>query len=254
MDDAVREVVVRRGARPVIDAKWLRRSGEAAYASLYCFTTTAMSVWSRFTSSQGVARDEARPQQRLRIVGWTPLEFPRRPTGSRVTPQRERPQAPRAWSSCRPRSRRRRAAPRDLGGSCKSVAVAVPRTICPTLALRRRADLRAARPLDGELRRLPRELQRAFLVALPAFIVALHAPETREPHAMRSQADGARGTRTPDLLGAIQAARRLNSTALQAFPQSRGRSAGPKLIRILRHFAGVSARDGPHVATNSMPH
>jgi hypothetical protein len=35
MDDAVREVVVRRVARPVIDAKSLRRSGEVAFASLY---------------------------------------------------------------------------------------------------------------------------------------------------------------------------------------------------------------------------
>jgi hypothetical protein len=50
-DDAAREVVVRRVARPVIDAKWLRRSGEVAFASLYSSPMPSKNSPTSFTTA-----------------------------------------------------------------------------------------------------------------------------------------------------------------------------------------------------------
>ena len=64
---------------------------------------------------------------------------------------------------------------------------------------------------------------------------------------------GASRTRTGDLLGAIQAAWRLNLAGLQAFRCACTPLPGPKLIRILRDFAGVLARGGRRVAKTARP-
>ena len=73
-------------------------------------------------------------------------------------------------------------------------------------------------------------------------------PERKNPRRSRGSRSGARGTRTPDLLGAIQAACCLNVACLQ---EVHGACVlvGPRIVvRNLRGFARVLARGGLRVA------
>ena len=72
----------------------------------------------------------------------------------------------------------------------------------------------------------------------------------RNPHACGGSSRWSWGTRTPDLLGAIQGACRSNSGYLQGIHCLDVWFARPKFVRTLRHFGGVLARRGLRVATN----
>ena len=74
-------------------------------------------------------------------------------------------------------------------------------------------------------------------------------PDTTEaPRVQGFSLHGARGTRTPDLLGAIQAVTRLNQGDLQHFWCSKRLNHVPKFVRNLRDFSGVLARERLGVA------